>query len=80
MHREAVTKIQIRMPHISTVHLSMLSPSPCLLGYYMIADTSREVLRLGDVTLLTSPVRNSAPYPECVEFWYYMNGYRPGKG
>ncbi|XP_023687227.1 apical endosomal glycoprotein isoform X1 [Paramormyrops kingsleyae] len=47
-------------------------------GYYMIADTSREVLRLGDVTLLTSPVRNSAPFPECVEFWYYMNGDRPG--
>ncbi|KAG7476848.1 hypothetical protein MATL_G00087170 [Megalops atlanticus] len=47
-------------------------------GYYMIADTSVEVLPLGSMTNLTSPSRSAAPQTECVHFWYHMGGDKPG--
>ncbi|XP_069039603.1 apical endosomal glycoprotein isoform X2 [Lepisosteus oculatus] len=47
-------------------------------GFYMIADTSREVLPSGRTTTLSSAVRSAPLRPECVQFWYHVGREKPG--
>ncbi|XP_051959862.1 apical endosomal glycoprotein [Xyrauchen texanus] len=47
-------------------------------GFYMLAHSGADVLPLGSVMTLTSPVRSGLSHTECVHFWYYTGGDNPG--
>ncbi|KAG1943364.1 MAM and LDL-receptor class A domain-containing protein [Pimephales promelas] len=47
-------------------------------GFYMLAHSGVDVLPLGSVTTLTSPVRRGLTHTECVQFWYHTGGEKSG--
>ncbi|XP_051533001.1 apical endosomal glycoprotein [Myxocyprinus asiaticus] len=47
-------------------------------GFYMLAHSGADVLPLGSVMTLTSPVRCGLSHTECVHFWYHTGGDNPG--
>ncbi|XP_035995951.1 apical endosomal glycoprotein [Fundulus heteroclitus] len=48
------------------------------LGYYMMVNADADILPAGQTTVLASPVRRGTSKPECVSFWYHMQGNNPG--
>ncbi|KAK1155592.1 apical endosomal glycoprotein [Acipenser oxyrinchus oxyrinchus] len=47
-------------------------------GFYMIVDTSHDVMSSGQSASLYSGLTSALRGPECVQFWYHMSGDKPG--
>ncbi|MGH0173080.1 UNVERIFIED_CONTAM: hypothetical protein FKN15_064464 [Acipenser sinensis] len=48
-------------------------------GFYMIVDTSHDVMSSGQSASLYSGLTSALRGPECVQFWYHMSGDKPGR-
>ncbi|MGH0151161.1 UNVERIFIED_CONTAM: hypothetical protein FKN15_032537 [Acipenser sinensis] len=46
-------------------------------GFYMIVDTSHDVMSSGQSASLYSGLTSALRGPECVQFWYHMSGDKP---